>query len=142
MITAWQQMHLISQVLAILWLAGMITVPIWKWIIGPKAERAAISAGVLLQAGLVISILMPAWGLTRTLLVWLAVSGLGWLSELIGSRTGFPYGPYTYTKELPTSHSAAAPQAPAESCASAPTAAWSKPPPASPFTAPSATAPP
>ena len=100
MITAWQQMHLISQVLAILWLAGMITVPIWKWIIGPKAERAAISAGVLLQAGLVISILMPAWGLTRTLLVWLAVSGLGWLSELIGSRTGFPYGPYTYTKEL------------------------------------------
>ncbi len=98
--SAWDQLSIVGRILGFLWLLEMISVPVWKWLFGERAERLAISAGVLLQVSLVVSILLPAWGVPRTLVVWLAVSGLGWLSELIGSRTGIPYGPYTYTAVL------------------------------------------
>lgn len=90
----------LSRVLLAGWLLGMIAVPILKWVRGSGAERIAISVGVLLQVALVISILTDAWGFGRTIVAWLAVSGLGWLSEFVGCRTGYPYGSYYYTKVL------------------------------------------
>ncbi|AFG37361.1 carotenoid biosynthesis protein [Spirochaeta africana] len=90
----------VGQGILLLWILGMIAVPILKWTLGSGAERIGITIGVLLQIALVLSILLPVWGVGRTLAAWIAVSGLGWLSEVIGSRTGIPYGPYHYTTVL------------------------------------------
>ncbi|MFW6362682.1 MAG: carotenoid biosynthesis protein [Spirochaeta sp.] len=96
----WSLMSLVSQILLILWVLGMIAVPIVAWVGGKGTERIGITVTVLLQVGLVISILHKAWGTGRTAAAWLAVSGIGWASEVIGSRSGFPYGAYHYTRVL------------------------------------------
>jgi uncharacterized membrane protein len=98
--TALGMMSPLSHVLLGLWLLGMIGVPIVRWVFGEGAEKIGITVGVVLQIALVLSILYTSWGLGRTLGIWLLVSGIGWLSEVIGSRTGIPYGPYHYTDVL------------------------------------------
>jgi putative membrane protein len=84
----------------VIWGLSMIAVPILRWTIGKGAERIGISVGVATQACFVAALLfhgLPPW---RAGAVVAAIPVLGWLFELLGSRTGFPFGPYEYTDVL------------------------------------------
>jgi putative membrane protein len=48
----------------------------------------------------VIIIFWQSWGTARTLGVGLMIFFLGWAAEALGSRTGFPFGAYSYTNTL------------------------------------------
>jgi putative membrane protein len=81
------------------WVLVMILVPVVRWVAGEGAERVGIAAGVIAQVGLVVSVLISEfrfWALP----VVIGVPLLGWLSEVIGSRTGIPFGRYSYTDVL------------------------------------------
>lgn len=81
------------------WVLVMICVPIIRWVAGSGAERVGIAAGVLTQVLLVVSVLISEFRFWA-LVVIVGVPFLGWLSEVIGSRTGFPFGRYSYTDVL------------------------------------------
>lgn len=83
-----------------IWFLVMVAVPILRWIYGSGAERVGISLGVIAQAGLVVYVLSFYLDPPRLILTILAVPTLGWLAEFIGSRTGFPFGDYSYTDVL------------------------------------------
>lgn len=82
------------------WILAMIAVPIFRWTLGDGALPAAVSLGVLLQVIAVGATVIGAWGARRGLLTLGAVVGLAWLTEFIGSHTGFPFGAYHYTPRL------------------------------------------
>ena len=94
------QLPLISIIFLILWLVSMIMVPIVKWIWGDGAERVGISVGVLFQAATVVALLAAALPLWTVVVLAVAIPFLGWLSEFVGCRTGFPFGRYNYTDVL------------------------------------------
>ena len=60
----------------------------------------AITVGVSVTAGLVIALLWGVWGAAATLRVAGSILALSWAAEVIGSRTGIPFGTYTYTDTL------------------------------------------
>jgi putative membrane protein len=82
------------------WLLNMIAVPIAKWTIGEAAMYPLINMSVVLQAATVFAILSNAWGMRRTLVVFLTVLLVTLAAEIIGSATGFPFGVYAYTDRL------------------------------------------
>lgn len=84
----------------IAWLLCMIAVPIAKWTLGESAMYPLVNLSVVLQAGAVLAILSPAWGIRRSLTVLTAITILTLLAEIIGSATGFPFGSYAYTDRL------------------------------------------
>jgi putative membrane protein len=77
----------------------MISVPIIRWVAGQGAERIGIAAGVLAQVVLVVSVLVSEFRFWAFPII-VGVPFLGWLSEVIGSRTGVPFGAYSYTDVL------------------------------------------
>ena len=81
------------------WILVMICVPIVRWTAGAGAERIGIAAGVFAQVAVVIVTLAAGLG-PYALVVVVSVPVLGWASEVLGSRTGFPFGSYTYTNVL------------------------------------------
>lgn len=83
-----------------IWFVVMVAVPILRWVFGSGAERVGISLGVLAQAGLVVYVLSFHLDFPRLGLTALAIPLLGWLAEFIGSKTGFPFGDYSYTDVL------------------------------------------
>ena len=85
--------------LVVIWIGVMIMVPIVRWTLGRSAERIGIAAGVFAQVTAVIGAMASGEGWWVVIAV-VAVPVLGWLSEVIGSRTGFPFGPYHYTDVL------------------------------------------
>jgi acyl-phosphate glycerol 3-phosphate acyltransferase len=89
-----------AQVLLVAWVLTMISVPILRWVWGEKALTAGVTGGVLLQAATVIAIVAPGWGAGATVRAVLLVLVLGWTVEFFGSRTGFPFGRYAYTRRL------------------------------------------
>ena len=86
-------------VFMIIWIAVMISVPVVRWIGGEGAEHIGIAAGVLAQVAAVIAALGSAYG-WYALIVIVAVPLIGWASEVLGSKTGFPFGSYHYTDVL------------------------------------------
>lgn len=90
----------VGQVAGVVWVVSMIAVPILRWTLGVGAERIGISIGVLTQAAFVAALILDALPYPGSLLVIGMVPVLGWLFELVGSRTGFPFGPYEYTDVL------------------------------------------
>lgn len=86
--------------LIIAWVLLMISVPIINWTLGQSAMRQMLVVSVVAQAAAVFAILQHAWGWARTLRLAAAVSLLTFLVEFLGSRTGFPFGPYSYTDLL------------------------------------------
>ena len=86
-------------VLVGIWIVVMISVPVVRWIGGEGAEHVGIAAGVFAQVAAVIAALVATAGVPA-LIVVIAVPVLGWLSEVIGSRTGIPFGEYHYTEVL------------------------------------------
>lgn len=86
--------------LIVAWVLLMISVPIVNWTLGQSAMRQMLVVSVVAQAAAVFAILQHAWGWARTLRLAAAVSLLTFLVEFLGSRTGFPFGPYSYTDLL------------------------------------------
>jgi putative membrane protein len=83
-----------------IWVLLMISFPFLDWMLGWEAMLNAVILGSLAQLIAVIMILWQAWGATRTLSVGLTIFFLGWVAEFLGSRTGFPFGAYSYTDIL------------------------------------------
>ncbi len=86
-------------VLSALWILVMISVPVIRWTAGAGAERAGIAAGVFAQVAVVIAALASTLG-WFTLVVIAIIPVLGWASEVLGSKTGVPFGEYHYTDVL------------------------------------------
>ena len=84
----------------VFWVLTMISLPILGWILGENALIRGMSFGVLMQASAVIIILYVAWGWPRALKTVLIVAVFTYLAELLGSKTGFPFGSYYYTDLL------------------------------------------
>lgn len=84
----------------ILWILGMISLPILKWIYGEAAIVWGVNTTTLLQAGAVVTILATHWGIKRAAQVALTVIVFTWGVEAIGTATGFPFGHYHYTDML------------------------------------------
>ena len=83
-----------------LWLLTMICLPIVGWTFGEAALIRGMALGVVMQALAVLSILVSAWGLNKTLKTLVIVGSLSFFAEFIGSTTGFPFGKYHYTAVL------------------------------------------
>ncbi|MFW5689104.1 MAG: carotenoid biosynthesis protein [Spirochaetota bacterium] len=86
-------------VLVGVWILVMISVPVIRWTLGQGAERIGIAAGVVAQVAAVVAAIAFDLG-WYTVIVVVAVPSLGWASEVLGSRTGLPFGPYHYTDVL------------------------------------------
>lgn len=82
------------------WLLSMVGLPIARWVLGDVAIPYLVFLAALLQAGAVYSIKLRHWGHKRSLVVFVSVAILTWLAEAIGSKTGFPFGAYSYTEVL------------------------------------------
>jgi putative membrane protein len=86
--------------LLITWMLCMIMVPIARWTWGETAIYPLLNLSILLQAGAVFAILYEAWGLRHTLAVAITIVLFTLFAEMLGSRTGFPFGSYAYTDRL------------------------------------------
>ncbi len=83
-----------------LWAFIMVNVPILGWIYGDRGIRAGISLGVVAQAATVSLLLLLRTSDGLNPLILLAIPVYGLVVEVIGSRTGIPFGSYAYTEVL------------------------------------------
>jgi len=81
------------------WLLSLLFMPFAQAAGLPLA--ALLTWIILVQAALVTTLLLPAWGTRRTLGTFLAISLIAYVSEVIGVSTGLPFGRYSYTPVLP-----------------------------------------
>ncbi|MDE0197141.1 MAG: carotenoid biosynthesis protein [Caldilineaceae bacterium] len=91
------QMTVGSRVLLGLWLFLMILVPHVVRLGDRPTLLLALSLSVLLQVGLVLSLLFPALKGRATIGLGVTIIALAWFAEFVGHNTGFPFGRYTYT---------------------------------------------
>lgn len=82
------------------WVITLLSLPVIKHFCGEMALRWGVVAGVLLQATAVLLVLYLAWGATRAAWTATVVLILAWAIEAVGSSSGVPFGPYTYTHKL------------------------------------------
>lgn len=82
------------------WVLSMISLPIARWTWGDSVIPIMSLIGVIFQFAAVIVILQARWGTRRTLITALIVAVLTWSVEALGSKTGFPFGVYSYTDLL------------------------------------------
>ncbi len=86
--------------LFLLWVVTLISLPIVKTVWGGPAVTWGVALGVIFQAVLVLAILGQAWGAARTASAAGIVALVGFISEAIGTATGWPFGAYHYTERL------------------------------------------
>lgn len=86
--------------LLIAWVLGMIVVPIARWIATDSIIPTTATLTSLLQFAAVLTMLASAWGWLRTLRTFAIVAVLTWMAEALGSKTGIPFGHYSYTELL------------------------------------------
>ena len=86
--------------LLIAWGAALFAMPIVQWAAGHSDLIADIILGVLLQASLVVLFLTQTAGLRRATLVVITMVAASWAFEIVGSKTGIPFGAYHYTEAL------------------------------------------
>jgi putative membrane protein len=86
--------------LTVVWVLGMIVVPIARWIATDSIIPTTAALTSLLQFAAVFAILVHSWGWSRTVMIFALVAVLTWLAEAIGSKTGVPFGRYSYTDIL------------------------------------------
>jgi putative membrane protein len=94
------QLSSIQLALLTIWALMMVSLPIADWSTGWSAMIGAITVGVSITAVLVIALLWGVWGAAATLRVAGSILALSWAAEVIGSRTGIPFGTYSYTDTL------------------------------------------
>jgi lycopene beta-cyclase len=83
----------------IAWVGFMIAVPLLARR-GRRGRVRGITLGVFAQATLVVVYLLHTWDLESSVRAFVLVPFLGWFAELVGSRTGIPFGRYEYTAAL------------------------------------------
>lgn len=87
-------------VLLSVWVVTMVVQPIVLWTWGQAALQRGLSLAVIVQAATVLVILRQAWGSRKTVSLLVIVAVSSYLAELIGSKTGLPFGKYHYTDVL------------------------------------------
>lgn len=78
--------------------AGMVATPL-----APRGGSIRRVAAVVVVGGLAMATferLRARWGPSRAGTAVVAVTALGWAAELVGTRTGRPFGRYAYTGRL------------------------------------------
>lgn len=83
-----------------IWVLVIVATPIALWKMGQPGLLAALQAGVLTQVVTVLLVLVRAGLLRQALRAGAAVPLLGWLVEVVGQASGFPFGSYQYTPLL------------------------------------------
>jgi putative membrane protein len=86
--------------LLIAWVAALLAMPVMQWAAGHPGLVAGVFLGVLLQASLVILWLAQAASVRRAMLIVVTVAVAAWASEVLGWKTGIPFGAYHYTESL------------------------------------------
>jgi putative membrane protein len=86
--------------LLLAWMAALAMLPIAQWSAGHLGLVAGVFLGVLLQTSLVVVYLAQAAGARRAALTAVTVVAAALAFEVLGWRTGFPFGPYHYTGTL------------------------------------------
>lgn len=86
--------------LLVIWVIGMLVMPIAQWGVGQSGLMAGVILGVLLQAALVVLTLSQAGDTRRVMGIVLTVVAVAWTAEFIGSAAGIPFGGYDYTEKL------------------------------------------
>ncbi len=89
-----------SFVLIGIWLLTMIAFPIAYWIWGSSVIPLGITLAAIVQSVAVVGCLAFALGTRKALRITLLIAILTWLAEAVGSKTGFPFGAYSYTDVL------------------------------------------
>jgi putative membrane protein len=92
--------HRMYVTLIVLWIGAMISLPIFRWLLGDGVLRIGVGLTVVIQVLAVLSVLRASWGLRMTLRAAVITVILGWLVEFIGHTTGVPFGGYGYTDVL------------------------------------------
>ena len=83
-----------------IWVLVIVATPIALWTMGQPGLLAALQAGVLTQVVTVLLVLVRAGLWRQALLAGAAVPLLGWVVEVVGQASGFPFGTYHYTPLL------------------------------------------
>ena len=91
------QINVGSRVLLCLWMILMVLVPHVVRLGDRPTLLLALSLAVLLQVGLVLSLIFPALKTRATIGFGVLIVALAWLAEFVGHNTGFPFGRYTYS---------------------------------------------
>ncbi|MCX6033194.1 MAG: carotenoid biosynthesis protein [Chloroflexi bacterium] len=86
--------------LLIVWVAGLLALPIMQWSAGQQGMVAVVIVGVLLQASVVVLYLAQAAGTRRGTAIVISIAALAWAAEALGSRVGVPFGAYDYAGKL------------------------------------------
>lgn len=94
------QMKLSSRILYCLWLFLAVLIPHILRLGNRPSLLIALSLSVLVQVGLVLNLLFPAFRGRVTLSTGLIIVTTAWLAEFIGHSTGLPFGDYAYTDAL------------------------------------------
>ena len=89
-----------ASALLVAWVAAMLAMPIAQWGMGHQGLISGVILGVFLQAALVVLFLAQAASARRAIGIVTTVAVLAWAAELLGSRTGIPFGAYHYTEKL------------------------------------------
>lgn len=79
-------------------LAGMVATPLARR--GGATRRGAAAVVVVGLATTTFDRLQRRWGPGRAWASAVSVTGLGWMVEVVGTRTGRPFGCYAYTGRL------------------------------------------
>lgn len=86
--------------LIVVWLFTMMALPISYWIWGDSAIPPTITIAAITQAIAVFYIIQSEWGILRAVYTLVLVGFLTWFAEALGSKTGIPFGEYSYTQVL------------------------------------------
>jgi uncharacterized membrane protein len=86
--------------LLVVWVAALLAMPVMPWAAGHPGLIAGVVLGVLLQASLVIFFMTQDAGVRRATLIGITVTVAAWASEVLGWKTGIPFGAYHYTESL------------------------------------------
>lgn len=87
-------------IVSAVWLLTMVSLPIANWIWGEAALRQGLVIAVILQAATAMLMLRLHWQWPRVIFTLMTIAGVTLLVEMVGARTGFPFGNYHYTALL------------------------------------------
>lgn len=89
----------IELTLLIVWFVAMAALPIADRF-SASARAWTLSAAVLCQLVIVLHAYWAEFGVSTVVLLLVGVPAFGWFAEFVGTRTGLPFGPYSYTDRL------------------------------------------
>lgn len=89
-----------ARITIVLWLLFMVSLPIINWISGDAALRQGLVFAVILQTTAVFFILKTSWTWQKIFTIFTIIALLTLLIEMIGARTGIPFGHYHYTSYI------------------------------------------